>query len=686
MVEDPMTSRFFRLGLQEYTFISFLDGHTPIHEALGRLSSIMPNHRLTEQDAAGVCRWLVEMDLAHTAESGKAARLAQTADAVEKRHRATRCNPLVFKLPICRPDRSFASIVPWFGWIHTPWFFVGWLLLVGWGAFELFSHSERLAASSRGIFAPGNWLWIAAAWIVLKIAHETAHGVACKYYGGAVREMGILFILFAPLAYVDVTSSWRFRSNWQRIHVAAAGMIVELLVAAVAAVLWSKTEPGWLNHLCFNVVLMASVMTLLFNANPLMKFDGYYILSDLLCIPNLYVNGQQYLRYVARRYFLGMHAALPPWPRRQMSIIRWYGIASFAWRIVVCASLTIAAAALFQGAGIVLAALAIVLWLGLPAIALAKFLLLGKPGESPKLTRFLLTVGSTSGLVTAVLIWVPWPGATDAPVVVEYAPFTVVRAGTAGFVRQVCVRNGRPVTAGQVIAVLQNRELENRLDDLELTLRQSDVRCRQLELQGELAACQAEMEKRDALAARLTEKTLEVRRLVIRAPRDGEILRRNLDALPGTYVDAGDEIVSIGDEGAKELQLAIAQDDVDVFAGRIGKPLRVALPGQRPMLTTLEKVIPRADLQPVHPALAATNGGPLPVQNASPSAGDSGDGTCELLTPGFTGIAPLTETASLQLRAGQKGWVFCRPYRESIGAHVYGSLSRWVRRRVNDEA
>ncbi|NQT11230.1 MAG: biotin/lipoyl-binding protein [Planctomycetes bacterium] len=685
MVEDPMNSRFFRLGLQEYTFISFLDGHTTIHEALSRLSSVMPDHRLSEQDVAGICRWLAEMDLAHTAESAQAARLAQTADAVETRQRVARCNPLVFRLPICRPDRIFASMAPWLGWIHRPWFFVAWLALIGWGAYEVFSQGERFAASSQGIFASANWLWIAAAWIGLKLVHETAHGVACRYYGASVREMGILFILFAPLAYVDVTSSWRFRSSWQRIHVAAAGMIVELLIAAVAAVIWSNTDAGWLNNLCFNVVLMASLTTLLFNANPLMKFDGYYILSDLLNIPNLYVSGQQFLRYAGRKWIFGVDATLPPWPRREARIIALYGIASFVWRVVVCASLTLAAAVLFHGAGIVLAGLAIVLWLGLPALGLVKYLLYGKPGERPKRLRFLFTVGSASALGTAVLVWAPWPGATEAPAVVEYAPYTVVRAASAGFVRQVHVQSGQHVAAGQLIAVLENHELQNELDDLELSIRQSDVRCRQLELQGKLAACQAEMEKHGALLTRLAEKRLEVQRLSVRAPRDGNIVRRNLDALLGTYLDTGDEIASIGHEQSKELRLSISQNDLEVFAERIGKPLRVNLPGQPSLCTMLSSVIPRASLQLSHPALAAANGGPLPVRNVSPQTGNASGESCELVVPRFTGIAPLTETASVKLRAGQMGTVSCRPCRESIGAHIYSSLARWVRRRLKNE-
>jgi len=292
MVEDPLNSRFFRLGRAEYTLASLLDGRTSIHEALAHLSTVFPHHHLTEHDAAGLCRWLVEMDLAQTAESSQAHRLARTADKAERRRWLARFNPLAFRLPLfgC-PDRALAALASWLGWLYSPAAFAGWLALVAIGAYRIFSAGDRFAASSQGIFAPDNWVWLVACWGALKGVHELSHGLACKRYGGAVREMGVLFMLFAPLAYVDVTSSWRFRARWQRIVVAAAGMYVELAIAAIAAIVWSETDSGWLNNLCYNAVVMAGFTTLVFNANPLMKFDGYYILSDALSLPNLYTNG-----------------------------------------------------------------------------------------------------------------------------------------------------------------------------------------------------------------------------------------------------------------------------------------------------------------------------------------------------------------------------------------------------------
>ena len=170
----------------------------------------------------------------------------------------------------------------------------------------LYVDWQRFSAGSAGILAPGNWWSLAAAWFVLKLGHEISHAAVCKKYGGTVREMGLIFILFAPVAYVDVTSCWRFSSKWHRIHTAAAGMYAELFLAALAVFGWSA-ESAVVQHLLHNVVFMASLTTILFNANPLMRFDGYYLLTDLVDVPNLYSQGTQWVQSVAAGCSLEQH-------------------------------------------------------------------------------------------------------------------------------------------------------------------------------------------------------------------------------------------------------------------------------------------------------------------------------------------------------------------------------------------
>ncbi len=682
MVEDPLNSRFFRLGLAEYTFVSLLDGDTTIHGALSHLSTVMPNHRLTETDVAGLCRWLAEMDLAHTPESAHASRLAGTVETAEQKKALARWNPLMMRLPICRPDRAFAVLNEWIGWMFSPAAAVCWLVLIVIGGYRIGSQWDHFTASSQSIFAPHNWLWLAACWVILKIVHETSHGIVCKRYGGHVRETGVLFILFAPMAYVDVTSSWRFHSRWQRIHVAAAGMYTEILISAVAAIVWSQTGNGWLNNLCFNLIMMASVSTILFNANPLMKFDGYYMLSDGLGMPNLYVNGQMYLRYWMRKYLLGAATTLPEWPQGHAVLIRFYGWASFVWRMIVCLSLIVTAAALFQGAGMALAVLAGILWLGLPTYHFLKSALLGEPGMQPRRMRFALIMGTGLTVLALVLGFVPWPGSRQAPVVVEYSPHMVVRAGSSGFVREVHVESGQSVQLGQLLVILENRQLACDLADLELQIRQSEIRGRHHEQERNVAAQQAEVERCHALQSQLADLQSRVDRLTVRAPCAGNIIRRNLNTLLGTYLKDGDEILSLGDESNKELRLSIAQEDLDTFAQREGQTVCVDVPGHDLSHSLLEKVIPRATQSSPHPALAAVNGGPLPIKPVAENQRAATDETYELLNPRFTAVVGLSRADAQTLRTGQRAVVTCRTSSESVGQHLYNGACRWVRKQL----
>ncbi|MGE0608170.1 MAG: HlyD family efflux transporter periplasmic adaptor subunit [Pirellulales bacterium] len=686
MVEDALNSRFFRLGLVEYSFISLLDGTTTIHDALSLLSSVLPHHRLTENDAAILCRWLVEMDLAHTDASSRGARLARAAQTSADRKALAQWNPLAFRLPLGRPDKLFEKLAGWLGWLHSPAAFAVWVALAASGGYVVLSDWERFAASSRGVFAPHNWLWLAACWIVLKIVHETSHGVACRRYGGTVRETGLLFIFLAPLAYVDVTSSWRFRRRRERMHVAAAGMYWELGLAAVAALVWSKTSSVWLGNLCFNAVFMASLSTLLFNANPLMKFDGYYILSEGLALPNLYANGQHYLRYWAKRYLLAVPASLPNWSRRDAGLIRLYGLLACVWRVLVSAGLAVTAVAMFHGAGVVLAAVAGVAWLGLPAVAFARYLAVGKRGEHPSWKRFAATVGTTAACAVLVLCFVPWPGVRTAPAVVEYSPHTILRAASAGFVRKILVRSGQQVQPGQLLVVLENKELACELASLELRLRQSVLRGQRHEQKKELALEQAEAQARESLLTQMAEKRDQLEQLLIRAPHAGSVVRRGLAAMADTYLKRGDEVLVLGDETKKELRVALAQDDMEAFTRHAGQPVQIDVPRYPVWLGQVASVTPRASVVPTHSALIASHGGPLPVRPAARQPDQPAADAYELLVPHFAAIIPLAAADSRQLHSGQLASIRYRPCHESIGQHLFQALSQWVRERMRSAA
>jgi putative peptide zinc metalloprotease protein len=286
-IEDPLRSKFYLVGVPEFTFISLLDGRTSIAGALSAAAQQLGQQALVEQEALAICQWLLDSQLAQTDDSAMASRLCESAEKNAERRLLGHINPLMIKIPLLNPDRLLAAIGPRLSWLLSPGFFFVWMAACLYAVYLVAVGWNHLAVSAAVILDRENWLRLAVVWVLLKLLHELAHALVCKKYGGTVPAAGVVFLFFAPLAFVDVTSSWRFRSKWHRMATAAAGMYVELFAAAIAVIYWSNSMPGLGHYLALNVAVMAGFSTLFFNGNPLVRFDGYYILSDLLEIQSL---------------------------------------------------------------------------------------------------------------------------------------------------------------------------------------------------------------------------------------------------------------------------------------------------------------------------------------------------------------------------------------------------------------
>jgi hypothetical protein len=188
------------------------------------------------------------------------------------------------------PDRMLTAMNPFTAWFFTWPTFIA-MLLLGIGAasliFAQFDTFQAKLPSFGEFFEAKNWIWLALVMALTKVAHEFGHGLACKRFGGQCHEAGVMLLVLTPCLYMNVSDSWLLKSKWQRAFIAAAGMYVELIIASIAVFIWWFSQPGMVNQLALNVIFVSSVSTLLFNANPLLRYDGYYILSDLLEIPNL---------------------------------------------------------------------------------------------------------------------------------------------------------------------------------------------------------------------------------------------------------------------------------------------------------------------------------------------------------------------------------------------------------------
>ncbi len=687
-IEAQRSGRFFRLGRAEYTFISFLDGTTTAAAAVGYTACELGPDAFTTDQAVSILRWLVENELAHSADCGTVVSNTSTSSARDTWKTLERLNPLCLRLPLGNPDHFVGKLTVACGWLHS------WPAILA-SAALLFTAMAGVAGrwsefrgAARSVLSTDNWLWLTLTWIALKIVHEVSHAVACKRLGGKVPETGLIFILLAPVAYVDVTSSLKFATRWQRMQVAFAGMYAELVLAAAALLLWTRIDSTVMQHFLYNVIVMASISTLLFNANPLMKFDGYFLLSDWLAIPNLAGRSSDVWRAFLRRVWLGQRTILGSkesgW---RQGVLVAYGFAAFAWRISVMAGLLIAASTMWQGLGLVLAVLGCVAWGSRSLGALlfsARRLLLQAPWQFVRATFVSGVVGAM--LVTA--LWLtPWPFASTAPGFVEHQDLAVVRAGSSGFVRSIRVVDGQAVVAGQLLIELENLELITEVNDLLAQIDQADLRYRKHVKELKHAEAQIESANRDSLDKRLTEKRRQFEALTIRAPVEGRVMSRSLTTLKGTYAHEGDELLAVGDETRKEVWLSVAQPDAARLTVR--KAVSLRLHSTELLTGEVRHIAPHASPTPPHMALTAAAGGSLPVR---PKAGQSTNASepdlnYEFLEPRVTVRISLDEKTSSTLVAGATGRAMLPDnlYR-NIGEGLYVTSQNWMRSRLAEAA
>ena len=677
VIEDPAASRFHRVGLAEYRFLCALDGTQSMASILARLARNDAAASFTGQEALQIVRWLKDNHLLAV----ESTRASSVHEHGERALRAvlTWLNPLILKLPLGRPDAFFSSLEPAVRWALGGFGFVVWLVVVALGASQVGLEWTRFAGDFDGIFARDNWLWLFLVWAGLKIAHECGHGIFCKHFGAPVREIGIIFVLFVPMGFVDATASLGLASKWRRIIVACAGLYVEFFLAALAAILWAHTSPGTLHHAAHNAVVTGTVLTLLFNANPLMRFDGYFILSELLDLPNLATRGLTWTKRALHWLLTGAPSWKPaPLRSREEWIIATYGCAALGWQGLVGVGLFAGASAMFKGGGLALAALAVVAWVAVPLGRFAASLADSAGGAAGNWRRVALR-GAVFVAVPSAVLLVPFHRSVTSPGVVELADTQSLRIECPGFVEKVAVRDGETVARGQLLLALRNEEAAAALARSRIELAQQELRARMAFVKGDVSGFQAEQAKTAALRTTVAERASYVTTLQIRAPMDGRVTNRKLAQMAGTFLQAGDEALRIGRGTGSEVKIAVSQKDEPHWRGVAGRPLRARIEGRGEVADAeFVRLEPRATRELIDPALTALAGGPLALRRKDDPT-DRRGAEYELAEPHYVATARLRSADPLC--PGEMARVkFRSPRRVTLWSQCQGALARWLKR------
>ncbi|HYE03148.1 MAG TPA: PqqD family peptide modification chaperone [Phycisphaerales bacterium] len=561
VVHDPASNQFYRLNPIAHQFVASLDGKRDVETAWKLSLATFGDSAPTQNEIIQLLSQLYSSNLLSVDDSPETEQLLRRGrERVRKRIQQQAIGIMYFRIRLFNPDRLLAWLEPVFRPLLNRWGLLAWALFVGWAVASVLPQWERLTEGFDTAISPANWPWLIVVFVVTKAIHELGHGIICKRFGGQVPEMGVMMLVMFPAPYVDASAAWGFASRWQRMAVGAGGMIFELTIAAAAALYWVGGGPGELaTQLAYNAMLTASVSTVLFNANPLMRFDGYYILADLLEVPNLMQRAQSMLKYLMQKHVYRLKRATPPSTiRSEQGILVVYGIAALAYRIFLFISITLFVMGKMFALGLVLAVWTAAAWFIIPVGGFVHWLAAG-PALAESRGRAVLT--SLVLLAAGVLLLgvIPMPDHRRSTGIVESESHFGVFAGSDGFLAAVHKRPGDAVARGEPIVTMESPELEQKLVQVHSALDEVRTEERRALNQKQPAAARAAQQRLEVFEANLAQIRERIAALVVRAPCDGVVAGEDPSRRVGAYLRRGEPICQVLDPAQLRVAASIDQ-------------------------------------------------------------------------------------------------------------------------------
>jgi len=611
VLQDRGSGRFHRFSPSSYWIVSALDGRRSLQEVWDLACDQLDDPTLTQDEvirllgqlhACDVLLGDLPPDIGELGERGGRQRSGKMLMSF--------LNPLAVRLPLLDPDDFLTATLPLLRPLLSWAGLAAWLAIVGYGGFLALSHWQELTHNVVDrVLTASNLGLLALCYVCVKTVHELGHAYLVKRWGGAVHEIGVMFLVFMPVPYVDASDSLQFPSKWQRALVGAAGILVEGLLAALAMIVWTGAEEGVLRAFAFNVMLIGGISTLLFNGNPLLKFDGYYVLSDLIEIPNLAQRSRQYIGYLVNRHAFGLkHVRSPATAPGEGAWFLAYGVGSFVYRLFITFGIVLVVSTKFFFLGVLMAAWSVILIFGWPVAKYAWYLLASPALRHHRGRAFAMTAGTLAGLAL-LLFAVPLPHRTIAEGVVWVPGDHIIHAEADGIVTALPVAPGSAVAAGAALMTLDDPLIQARvdmldgyIDELRRRLLVQDFRDRNAArvLQEELRAAEGD---RDLTRARLAD-------LTVRATAPGRLVVPEGEDVVGHFVHRGEVVAYVSDFRDPLVRVIVPESRSDLVRSETAAlELRFASEPGRSVPAHVEREVPALSADLPSMALATEGGG-----------------------------------------------------------------------------
>lgn len=633
VLEDPAGGQYFRVSEAAHFFLGLLDGQRTADDAWQACVAQLGDAAPTQRECIDILARLQLFGLI-------AGELPIDPDMLEVRRTQLRSQRfkqrtgmgLAPNIPVMNPEPWLERWAPMLRAVFTKWGFFAWLVVVAWGLFEIGSKLGDLFNGYNQIIDPNNLLVGTLVFVALRAWHELGHAAACKALGGRCTEVGIIFMLYVlPFPYCDTSSAWRFPHVWKRVVVSAGGILFETFVAALAAVVWARTNDETLRSICFNIMLISGFTTLVFNLNPLLRYDGYYMLSDLTGAANLWQRSRDLWRFLIEKLAFKSAGTLPPSvrDRSELWFLLIYGAFSYPYRAIVSFGIILVVWSNTNYSTLapvlaIVAALAFLLW---PVLKGLSYL-----ATSPKLIgRRGRAVGVSAAAVATLAIVlgvVPMPDEAYAPGVVRAENQAVLRTLEDGFVDRVHVHVGQRVSAGDPIISLRNQDIALELASAAAKLAQAEA---ELDTATTKSLAEREVAERSLRAARAELERARARSdaLVLTSPIDGTFAAGSgtdgdLHALQGRFATKGSVVGMVATPDRLIVRATVAdRDQAYVFAHRANldaiKPsVRVSGMAARELHATLVRVAGAGSRKITDEALSTAAGGEVLLDPSDP--------------------------------------------------------------------
>lgn len=626
VLRDPASGRTHRYSPGARFVLAGMDGARTVASLWAAAQQQLGEGAPTQDEMIALLGQLHAADLMQCDVTPDAAELFERAEkARAQRARQSFANPMSIKVPLVDPNRFLDALVPVLRSLWNRWGLLAWLALVLPAGVAALVNAEALAGNiADTVFAPSNLVLLALLFPLIKLLHEIGHGIAVKMGGGEVHDMGVMLLVLLPVPYVDASAANGLRSKWARAGVAAAGMMVELALASLAMGVWLLVEPGLVRSIAWNTMLVAGVSTLVFNGNPLLRYDGYFILADLTETPNLGPRANRSVAYLLERWFFGVRDAEPPADtRRERVWLFTYAVLSFAYRMLVTFMIIVFIAAEFFFVGVLLALWAGFMMLLLPLGKVLKALFTG-PRLAPVRSRAVAVSAALLGVPILLAAALPLPHRTATEGVLWMPEQALVRAGADGFHSRLLAAPGELVSKGQPVLQATNPLLETqarvaaaRVAEIEAQLAQQVA----LRLAGSTddPRANADLVREQLLREQALLGSLQRRlaALVVEAPSAGRFVAPQAADREGRFFRKGELLGYVVDPLAPLVRVVVPQGEIGLLGrGSTQLPavqLRRAHRLGEPVTGRVLRVLPGGSEELPSRALGAGSGGTVPV-------------------------------------------------------------------------